>query len=451
MAGELMRCSKCGRDSTAGKKFCEDCGAPLANPCPTCGAETTIGKRFCGECGTPLDTAAPANAEGNPGGERRHLTVLFCDLVGSTEIAARLDPEEWREVLAAYHGAAADAITRFGGRVAKYLGDGVMAYFGWPVAHDNDAERAVRAGLELVDIISKLNQTSGAGFSLSSPVRLSARVGIDSGTVVVGSGRSREADVFGDVPNIAARVQAAAQADSVLITGATHQLVAGLFVVESQPARTLKGFDQPVDLHRVIRLSETHGRLAAAVAARSLTPFVGREEELRVLLNAWQRADEGEGRSVLVVGEAGIGKSRLLHHFHEQIADRSPAWAEAAAAPFYQNTPFYAIAELLRQIVVQTALSANGGEGAPPYSDPADRPIGVRGNHRRASARRGDSAHRAAAEPLNSGATFHLVAPAGSAEAAIARGTRPMDARGRAITATGACDRGSALGRPLNA
>jgi len=133
-----MRCSKCGSDNPAGKKFCEDCGAPLVSPCPRCGAETTAGKGFCGECGAPL-VAASVNVEPRESsltGERRHLTVLFCDLVGSSEIAAQLDPEEWRDLAANYQRAAAEAITRFGGHVAKYLGDGVMAYFGYPDAHD---------------------------------------------------------------------------------------------------------------------------------------------------------------------------------------------------------------------------------------------------------------------------------------------------------------------------
>src|SRR6516164_9735137 len=182
-----MRCSKCGSDNPVGKKFCEDCGAPLENRCPKCGAETTAGKRFCGECGAALGDAAPAAAAArtapvaaSAGGERRHLTVLFCDLVGSTEIAARLDPEEWREVVASYHRVAAEAVTRYGGHVAKYLGDGVMAYFGWPEAHDNDGERAVRAGLVILEIVPKLDQPSGTGVSQSSPVTLSVRVGIDS-------------------------------------------------------------------------------------------------------------------------------------------------------------------------------------------------------------------------------------------------------------------------------
>ena len=188
-----MRCSKCGSDNREGRKFCTSCGTPLVATCPKCGAPVQPDESFCGECGTALGDAAPATAPAvtvlvavSAGGERRHLTVLFCDLVGSTEIAAQLDPEEWREVVAGYHRAAAEAITRFGGHVAKYLGDGVMAYFGWPEAHDNDGERAARAGLALLDVISKLNQPSGTGFSLSSSVKL-----FRSGRHRLGNGGSR--------------------------------------------------------------------------------------------------------------------------------------------------------------------------------------------------------------------------------------------------------------------
>jgi predicted nucleic acid-binding Zn ribbon protein len=156
-----MRCSECGSDNPEDKRFCGDRGSSLGNRCPKCGADNPPGKRFCGDCGSALSAPAAAIAtlpQVRASGERRHLTVLFCDLVGSTAIAAQLDPEEWRDLVAAYHRAAAEAITRFGGYVAQYLGDGVMAYFGWPEAHDNDSERAARAGLAILDAIAKLNQ-----------------------------------------------------------------------------------------------------------------------------------------------------------------------------------------------------------------------------------------------------------------------------------------------------
>jgi class 3 adenylate cyclase len=248
---------------------------------------------------------------------RRHLTVLFCDLVGSTELAARLDPEEWQATVAEYHRTTAQAIERFGGHVAKYLGDGVMAYFGYPEAHDNDAERAARAGLAVLQSISKLNQQRVTGISPSSSTNLSVRIGIDSGAVVVGAGAGNEMDVFGEAPNIAARVQAAAAPNTLLISAATHRLIAGLFVVEERGAQQLRGVANPVELYRVLRPTGVRGRLAA----RGLTPFVGREEEMRLLLSRWERTREGEGHVVLIIGEPGIGKSRLVAEFHDQIRD----------------------------------------------------------------------------------------------------------------------------------
>jgi class 3 adenylate cyclase/tetratricopeptide (TPR) repeat protein len=269
--------------------------------------------------------------------------VLFCDLVGSTQIAAQVDPEEWRETVASYHRAAAEAITRFGGHVAKYLGDGVMAFFGYPEAHDNDAERATRAGLAILDAISKLNEQA-------TRPKLSARIGIHSGAVVVGAGAGRDADVFGDAPNIAARVQETAAPGTVVVSDDTHRLVSGLFVVEALGAPALKGIERPVRLYRVRQLSGVRGRLQAAAVARGLTPFVGREDELRLLINRWERVLDGEGQVALIMGEAGIGKSRLVQRFHEQIAGTPHTWVEASAAPFFQNTPFYPVAELLREV-----------------------------------------------------------------------------------------------------
>jgi tetratricopeptide (TPR) repeat protein len=219
-----------------------------------------------------------------------------------------------------------------------------MACFGYPEAHDNDAERAARAGLAILDAISKLNEQP-------THPKLSARIGIDSGAVVVGAGAGGDADVFGDTPNIAARVQAAAAPGSVLVTAATHRLVSGLFVVEDRGAQTLKGVERPVQLYRVVRPSGVRGRLEAAAAARGLTPFVGREDELRLLMNRWERALEGEGQVALIIGEAGIGKSRLVQRFHEQIAGTPHTWVEAATGAFLQNTPFYAVTEMLRKLL----------------------------------------------------------------------------------------------------
>ena len=244
-----MRCTKCGTESKSGRKFCANCGTALAIRCPNCNAENEPSSTFCEDCGAALTadqpSPAPENVAGplreipatgprvayaatvstSDNGERRHLTVLFCDLVGSTEIAANLDPEEWREVAGDYHRVAAEAITRFGGHVAKFLGDGVLAYFGWPLAHDNDAERGTRAGLAILEGILKLNHDARRP-------KLAARVGIDSGAVVVATTADKHADIFGETPNIAARLQADAMPGTLLITAATHRLISGLFVVD---------------------------------------------------------------------------------------------------------------------------------------------------------------------------------------------------------------------------
>jgi class 3 adenylate cyclase len=350
-----MRCSNCGIDNAAGSRFCNQCGTTIGKTCPKCAGENAPNAKFCSQCGASLGSPAYGadyeTRERSLAGERRHLTVLFCDLVGSTEMATQLDPEEWREVVAGYHRAAADVITRFAGHVAKYLGDGVMAYFGWPEAHDNDAERAARAGLGILEAVLNLNHDSAS-------LKLSARVGVHSGAVVVGAGAGKEADVFGDTPNIAARLQATATPDAVLITEATHRLISGLFIVEALGPRTLKGIATPLEVFQVVRPTGVRGRLGAA---RRLTPFIGREEELRLLLSRWERAREGEGQLALVVGEAGIGKSRLIAEFHERIRETPHTWMESAGEQFFENSPFHALTEMLLQWL-QIQGGANTGE-----------------------------------------------------------------------------------------
>jgi class 3 adenylate cyclase/tetratricopeptide (TPR) repeat protein len=348
-----MRCSKCAAENREGRKFCAECGTVLILRCPSCGAENEPAEKFCGECGASLSAPiSPALAEvpslqvPEVGGERRHLTILFCDLVGSTTLTARLDPEEWRATVAGYQSVASEPIARFGGEVVRYIGDGIMAFFGYPAAHDNDAERAVRAGLAILDAIAERNQRSE---------ELSVRIGIDSGAVVVGTGEFQAVDAFGDAANIAARVQAAAEPGSVMVSGSTQRLVSGLFIVEDRGAQTLKGITRLVQLYRVIRPSGIRGRFEAVAAVRGLTPFVGREDELRSLLSRWERVREGEGQVALIMGEAGIGKSRLVQRFHEQIAETPYTWIEAGAGAFFQSTPFYPITEILRQFVADAA------------------------------------------------------------------------------------------------
>ncbi|MGO9451272.1 MAG: AAA family ATPase [Candidatus Binataceae bacterium] len=282
---------------------------------------------------------------------------MFCDLVGATEISARLDPEEWREIEADYLSVAEKDIARFGGHVAKYVGDGVLAYFGWPEAHDNDAECAARAGLAIVDAVGVLNQSEG----YQSRPKLSVRVGIDSGTVVIGQGGGSDSEVFGDTANIASRAQSAADPDTVIVTPAVHRLISGMFVIEERGVHQLKGIAEPVELYRIVRLSGARSRLAAS-AGRGLTAFVGRADEMGLLWNRWESASEGEGQVVFIVGEAGIGKSRLVRQFRERLAGNPHTWNECSGASCFQNTPFYPIVDMLRQAFAQRGDETDGAK-----------------------------------------------------------------------------------------
>ena len=291
---------------------------------------------------TPVDVPPPPSKSAARDGpeiaaERRPITVLFFDLVGSTGLAAKLDPEDWRNLVNAYLDEASKAVTGFGGHVLKRLGDGLMALFGYPRAQENDAERAVRAALAIQRALGELNARNAA----RGAPELKARIGIESGPVVV----EATGEVFGDAPNVAARVEAAAEPGSVLVTLNVQRQVAGLFVAEEQGARELKGVSAPVQLFRIARASGG-GRRGGA---RALTPFVGREEELTMLGRRWERALAGEGQFVLVVGEPGLGKSRLIEEFHARLSQTPHTWVEWRASQLLQNTPLHPIGEWGRQ------------------------------------------------------------------------------------------------------
>ena len=272
-----------------------------------------------------------------PRGERRYLTVTFCDLVGSTSISAQLDAEEWRDLVGAYLDAASAAVTEMGGHVAKKLGDGLMSLFGYPVAQENDAERAVRAALSIQRALAELNRkNAGTG----KPV-LTARIGLETGPVVVDAA----GEIFGDVPNVAARVQALAEPGAVLVTARVQRQVAGLFVAEERGTHTLKGVPEPTVLFRLVRASGG-GRRSGQ---RNLTPLVGRDDEMAMLLRRWERARHGDGQLVMIVGEPGLGKSRLIEEFHARLADRPHTWVEWSCSQLLQNTPLHPIAEWGRQ------------------------------------------------------------------------------------------------------
>ena len=261
---------------------------------------------------------------------------MFSDLVGSTALSARMDPEDLREVLSAYQTCVAETVQRFGGFVAKYMGDGVLVYFGYPQAHEDDAERAVRAGLELVAAVS----------DLKTHVSLQTRIGIATGLVVVGdligSGTSQEQAIVGETPNLAARLQSIAEPNSVVIAESTRRLLGNLFELQDLRATDLKGIAEPVQAWEALRASSAKGRFEA-LRAPSLTALVGREEELELLLRRWSKAKSGEGQVVLISGEAGVGKSRLTVALLERIATEPHVRLRHFCSPQHTDSAFYPI------------------------------------------------------------------------------------------------------------
>jgi class 3 adenylate cyclase/tetratricopeptide (TPR) repeat protein len=339
-----MQCPQCQHDNPPGAKFCVECASPIERRCPACGAQAPPTAKFCPECAAPLTAkfppAGPATRQSSApteAGERRQLTVLFCDLVGSTPLSQQLDAEEWRYLIAQYQQAASAAVARFGGHVAKNLGDGLLIYFGWPTAREDDPERAIRAGLAIVDAMAPLHATVDHG------ARLAVRIGLHTGAVVIADG----GEVFGETANIAARVQGAAEPDTVMISATTQRLVAGMFVIEDRGPQELKGVREPVQLYRVVQPSGMRSRLD--LAADRLTPFVGREMELGTLLDRWEQVTEGHGQNVLLSGEAGVGKSRLARELRARLASEPHTWLECRATPFTEATPFFPVIELLKQ------------------------------------------------------------------------------------------------------
>ena len=281
-------------------------------------------------------TSSAPSASPEDRAERRQVTVMFSDLVGSTALSARMDPEDLREVISAYQKCVAETVQRFGGFVANYMGDGVLVYFGYPKAHEDDAERAVRAGLELIAAVT----------ALKTSVSLQTRVGIATGLVVVGdligSGETLESGIVGETPNLAARLQGIAEPNTVVIAQSTRKLVGNLFELEDLGTKDLKGIAGPVRAWAALRPSVVESRFEA-FHATGATELVGREEEREILLRRWSRAKSGEGQVVLLSGEAGIGKSRLTAALLEDLAAEPHTRLRYFCSPQHTDSAYFPI------------------------------------------------------------------------------------------------------------
>ena len=359
---------------------------------------------------------------------------MFCDLVGSTALSARLDPEDMREVIRAYQDACSGAVARYDGFVAKFMGDGVLAYFGYPRAHEDDAERAVASRPGHRGAVAKLETRAKEA--------LKVRIGIATGIVVVGElvgqGSAQEQAVVGETPNLAARLQALAEPGSVVVAEATRRLLGGAFELKPLGPQTLKGFDAPVPAWAVLREAENVSRFEAS-RSQGMTPFVGREHEVALLLDRWRDATEGEGQVVLLSGEAGIGKSRILAALRERIGDEPHVTMRYQCSPHHVNDAFYPITSQIWHAAGFVERRAGGGAARQAGGD--DRAFGV--------GREGDRAfpRRAAVDPVRGAVSAARNGPEraeGADDRGVDRAVRRAD-EGRA--GAGAAG-GRALDRP---
>jgi class 3 adenylate cyclase len=292
--------------------------------------------------------AAPAVIDAAPDAERRQLTVMFCDLVGSTARSTGMDPEDLRDVIASYQSRCSAAIRRYDGFVAKFMGDGILVYFGYPRAHEDEAERSVRAGLDIVDAMAELN----AAIRRPPGVELAVRIGIATGPVIVGDqigeGTASETAVVGETPNLAARLQALAQPNQIVVSAATHAMLGDHFDLEDLGVYELKGFAEPVPAWRVLSARDVESRFAATRTGSS-APLVGRQEEMGLLLRAWEGGCRGRGQLVLIQGEAGVGKSRLVEGLRE-ASGKDRIWVAIRCSPFHTASAFHPIIEHLKRV-----------------------------------------------------------------------------------------------------
>lgn len=342
MASEVL-CAGCGTANEAGRKFCGECGTALSVVCPSCSTSNAAGMKFCGECGTALsDTPPPPAAVTAPSAERRLVSVLFADLVGYTALSENRDFEDVRDLQTRYFDLARTVIERYGGSVEKFIGDAVMALWGAPIAREDDAERAVRAALELVDAVATLGASNG-----SSALRL--RAGVLTGEAAVSIGATGQGMVTGDLVNTASRIQAAATPGTVLVGDSTHRATEASIVYASAGTRELKGKTEPIQLWQALRVIANRGGEGRSAGLES--PFVGRDRELRLVKESFHATiDDGTARLLSIVGVAGMGKSRLSWEF-EKYADGlfdTVYWHRGRCLAYGEGVAYWALADMVR-------------------------------------------------------------------------------------------------------
>ena len=348
----MLTCANCSTQNDPNRKFCVECGHRLAGACPVCGTENPAAAKFCGECGTTLAAAGQAAATAatdalavgapvalEPVAERRLVSVLFVDLVGFTSASEQRDAEDTRELLTRYFDLARETVGRHGGVIEKFIGDAVMAVWGTPIAHEDDAERAVRAALELVSAVSVLDADAG----------LRARAGVLTGEAAVTIGQEAQGMVAGDMVNTASRLQSAAEPGTVLVGESTQRAAAGAIAFEEMEAKELKGKEAPVRVWRAVAVVARRGGQGRTAALEP--PFVGRDEELRLLKDQLHAtAREGKPRLVTIVGQAGIGKSRLAWELEKYLDGlvETVLWHEGRSPSYGEGISYWALAEIVR-------------------------------------------------------------------------------------------------------
>lgn len=357
-----MNCPNCQHQNSTTAKFCEECGNRLHRLCPQCQHRNKPTAKFCEECGnnlsegvisnTPVNLNSPTQSDGVTGSypvtpkaaERRQLTCLFCDLVGSTALSEQLDAEDFRQVILDYQQIAEEVINQHGGHVAQYLGDGLLVYFGYPQGLENAPKAGVQAGLEILEAVAKANKKWVA----ASKTEIEIRIGIHTGLVVVDDHLA-----LGDTVNIAARLEGLAPINGLVISPQTLKLVQGWFAVKSLGKEVLKGIKEPMEIFQVIKESGASSRIEIAIG-RGLSPLVGREEEVYMLLRNWKKAKEGKGQLLVLNGEAGIGKSRLVESIKGQVKqEQKAAKLELRCSDYHVNSPFYPLIDLLEKRILR--------------------------------------------------------------------------------------------------